>query len=58
MVRIEPDATNGLTKTSAADTFQVRSLSETRFIKPSGEASAELLNQIEKALAAVLETAG
>lgn len=29
MVRLEPDASNGLAKASAADTFQVRSMSIT-----------------------------
>ena len=33
MVKIEPDSVNGLTKTSCMDCFQVRSLSEKRFIK-------------------------
>jgi mRNA interferase MazF len=30
MVRLEPDATNGLEKSSAADAFQVRSVSQTK----------------------------
>jgi len=55
MVPINPDATNGLSKASAADTFQVRCLSETRFVKQIGEASATSIKQIETALAVVLE---
>ena len=33
MVKIDPTATNGLSKTSAADCFQIRSLSQERLIK-------------------------
>lgn len=33
MVKIEPDTRNGITKTSSLDCFQVRSVSEDRFIK-------------------------
>ncbi|MSU77497.1 MAG: type II toxin-antitoxin system PemK/MazF family toxin [Gemmataceae bacterium] len=55
MVRIDPDAANGLSKTSAADTFQVRSLSENRFIRKMGNASLKQLEQIKETLALVLE---
>ena len=33
MVRLEPDRTNNLEKPSAADTFQVRSVSQERFVR-------------------------
>jgi mRNA interferase MazF len=33
MVKIEPSEENGLSKTSSADCFQIRSASESRFIK-------------------------
>ena len=33
MVKIEPNSINGLTKTSSADCFQIRSLSQERLIK-------------------------
>ena len=36
MVRILPDEENGLTKPSAADCFQVRSISKERFVKKIG----------------------
>ena len=36
MVKIKPDKRNGLKKTSAADCFQVRSISEQRFAKKMG----------------------
>lgn len=36
MVRVEPAATNGLSKLSATDAFQVRSLSQERFVRILG----------------------
>ena len=54
MVRIEPDAENGLDKPSAADTFQVRSVSQTRFVRILGSVSAQTLHDIARALAIVL----
>jgi mRNA interferase MazF len=55
MVRIDPDAGNGLSKPSAADTFQVRSLSQIRFIHQIGDLPTDTLDRIEKALTLVLE---
>ena len=54
MVRIDPDTTNGLSKVSAADAFQVRSVSQQRFVKQIGQLSTALMKEITKALAAVL----
>jgi mRNA interferase MazF len=54
MVRLDPDTENGLEKPSAADTFQVRSLSQTRFVRQLGNVSAEALQHITRALAIVL----
>lgn len=53
MVRLEPAAENGLEKPSAADTFQVRSVSQTRFVRCLGNISAEELQTISRALAVV-----
>ena len=36
LVRIDPDTENGLDKPLAADTFQVRSVSQTRFVRQLG----------------------
>jgi mRNA interferase MazF len=36
MVRFDPDRQNGLSKISAADAFQVRSLSQERFVRKLG----------------------
>lgn len=54
MVRLEPSAENGLSKTSAADTFQVRSISQQRLIRQLGILSDEQMQNISKALAVVL----
>jgi mRNA interferase MazF len=43
--------TNGLSKDSGADAFQVKSLSETRFVKRLGEVTAQQLDDIAAAVA-------
>lgn len=55
MVKIEPDSDNNLNKTSAADCFQVRSVSKERFVNKIGEVSDKHLFEIERALAKVLK---
>lgn len=55
MVRLDPDKRNKLRKTSAVDTFQVRSLSEQRFIRLLGELSPEKVDAVTEALAVVLQ---
>jgi mRNA interferase MazF len=50
MVKIEPDTINGLSKTSAADCFQVRSLSQERLIKKIGSIDDNTLADIKQAL--------
>lgn len=57
MVRIAPDDHNGLSKTSAADAFQMRSVSEQRFIRQVGTLSDEDTSKVEQALAIVLRIA-
>lgn len=54
MVRINPSPSNGLSKISAADTFQVRSLSQERFIQQIGLLTNTQMDAIGKALATVL----
>ena len=54
MVRIDPDATNGLKKTSAADAFQIRSVSAERFVSRIGELSKADLQDILKAIQVVV----
>jgi mRNA interferase MazF len=54
MVKIEPNSENGLLKLSAADTFQIRSVAESRLVKQIGCIRDEDLVSIEKALMIVL----
>lgn len=51
LVRLDPDAANGLTKTSAADAFQVRSVSLDRFAELLGRLSDEQAERIASAVA-------
>ncbi len=55
MARLEPDEKNGLNKASAADAFQVRSVSQTRFIRKLGEVSEVDLIAIKQAVAFVFD---
>jgi mRNA interferase MazF len=54
MVKVEPDRTNQLTKTSAVDCFQIRSVSEQRCIRKIGEVDSSIMAKIRKALATAL----
>jgi mRNA interferase MazF len=54
LVRLEPDAENGLDKPSAADAFQVRSVAQERFVRRLGKLSDAAMQEITKALAIVL----
>jgi mRNA interferase MazF len=53
IVRIDPDANNGLNKPSAADVFQVRSTAQERFIKRLGNLSDAKIQEILKAVSIV-----
>ena len=55
MVKLDPNSTTNLTKVSAADCFQVRSLSDTRIYRKIGEVSDTKMHEIEMALAKVLK---
>lgn len=54
MVKITPDNHNNLKKESVADCFQIRSLSEERFVKKIGKINAKNLENIKEALSKVL----
>jgi mRNA interferase MazF len=54
MVRIDPDTTNGLGKPSAADAFQIRSVSQARFINRIGRISTVHLQEVLKAIQTVI----
>jgi mRNA interferase MazF len=55
MARIYPNKQNGLSKESLADCFQVKSLSERRFVKKLGSLSDEETVEVKVCLAKVLE---
>jgi len=54
-VRIDPDKSNGLTKTSAIDVLQLRGVDMRRFDKKIGKVSAMQIEEIVAAIAAVIE---
>lgn len=54
-VRIEPSDQNGLAKTSAVDTLQLRGMDDQRFIRRLGNVSSRTLEEIALAVAAVIE---
>lgn len=55
MVKMSPTPQNGLSKDSAVDTFQIRSISKQRFIRKLGSVTRQDMAAIKKALATVLE---
>jgi mRNA interferase MazF len=55
LVRVEPDEKNGLMKTSAVDTFQIRSVSTKRLLRKMGAISPAVLNEIKTAIKAVID---
>ena len=54
-VRVDPDSHNGLTKTSAIDTLQVRGVDVQRFGHRIGRINAPTLEEVVAALAAITE---
>ncbi len=54
MVKITPNDLNNLTKESAADCFQIRSISEERFLRKIGKINSKNLDDIQDALSKVL----
>jgi mRNA interferase MazF len=54
-IPISKSSKKGTLKKSSADTFQIRSLSEERFIKKLGVLSSEDLERIEEGLRIVLQ---
>jgi len=54
MICLKPDSLNGLSKESAVDCFQVRSISDERFIKKIGKISTGNLEKIKDGLSKVL----
>jgi len=54
-VKVTPDSRNGLTKTSAVDTLQLRGVDKQRFVRKLGTVSPEVMRSIVAAIAAVIE---
>lgn len=54
LVQIKPTKQNGLDKVSAADAFQIRSLSVERFVRSIGEVDSQTLSAILEAVKIVL----
>ena len=55
MVRINANSTSGLAKDSAADCFQVRSVSTERLMRKIGQVSDEEMEQIVESIKLVIE---
>ena len=54
LVRLDPTAENGLRQVSAADAFQIRSVSTTRFVERLGTLDVDAMQRIADALLLVL----
>lgn len=54
MVQVNPDSNNGLNKQSAADAFQIRSVSQERIVRRLGEINPTKLHEILKAIQIVI----
>ena len=54
MVKITPSRQNGLTKMSAADCFQIRSVSVERLTASVGSIELEIIAQVQEAVAQVI----
>ena len=55
MVKIDTNGHNSLTKTSAVDCFQIRSISIRRFQRKIGSVSPRTLNEIKTAVKTVID---
>ena len=55
LVRVQPDRENGLEKPSAADTFQIRSVSTSRFVRKIGVMGEQDVRAIGEAVGLVIE---
>jgi mRNA interferase MazF len=55
LVRVDPDSSNNLDKSSAVDAFQVRSISTRRFVRRLGQLSDQDLTHVIQGLRAVFE---
>ena len=54
MIKLKPNSKNGLTKDSSADCFQIRSVSEQRFILKLGKVDDATMDEVKIGLSKVL----
>ena len=54
MVKLDPTSENGLSKPSAADTFQIRSVSQERFVERVGKVSEGQLGRVLEGIGIVI----
>lgn len=54
LIKISPNSKNGLIKDSSADCFQVRSVSQERFIRKIGNVSEIIMYEIKVGLSKIL----
>ena len=54
-VKLEPNTTNGLTKSSVVDTLQLRGIDTSRFVRKLGEVSPQMMRTIVIAIASVIQ---
>lgn len=54
MIKIEPDSKNGLSKASAADCFQIRFISDKRFVRRLGHITPDEHELIKSGISSVL----
>jgi mRNA interferase MazF len=54
MIKIEPNAENGLAKISSLDCFQIRSVSQGRLIEKIGEITPDEINKVQEGIVKVL----
>jgi len=54
MIKIEPNADNGLTKISSIDCFQIRSVSQDRLMEKIGEITSDEINRVQGGILKIL----
>ena len=54
MIKIEPNAENGLTKISSIDCFQIRSVSQNRLMEKIGEITFDEINKTQEGILKIL----
>ena len=54
MIKIEPNADNGLKKISSIDCFQIRSVSKDRLTEKIGEVASDKINKVQEGILKIL----